>query len=239
MQRVTLESIIKKYYLDGLIEGVKIRVKNKAVEINFIPTENKSLVGKITHPSMDLTDGDICIYNTSQLLKLLGILDHTIAVQTFIDRKVPLKLLLSDNEYDLEFWLADSNLISPVPKINEPPAYELEFDIDSTFVSKFIQAKKALGDIKQFTIEANQFAPNQSTIIVGDGDSYSNKIRYNLPIITDAIIDPIPFPASLFTEVLSANKQATGKIYLSKEGLMKIYFKDGDIESTYFLIRLE
>jgi hypothetical protein len=40
-------------------------------------------------------------------------------------------------------------------------------------------------------------------------------------------------------EILSANKTNQAKILLNKEGLMNLYFIDGDIESSYFLVQKE
>jgi hypothetical protein len=52
-------------------------------------------------------------------------------------------------------------------------------------------------------------------------------------------LDELPFPADVLTEVLKANEEATsGTIQVSNEGLMKLTFKEGDIESVYYLVRL-
>jgi hypothetical protein len=49
--------------------------------------------------------------------------------------------------------------------------------------------------------------------------------------------DPIPFPANIFKEILSANKEAKGKAYVSNQGLAKIVFEEDPISVTYFVAR--
>lgn len=240
IQKSTLESIIKKYHLNGLVEGAKWCVKDKSVFIPFIPTENKALFGHVSYTSMDINDGDISIYNTSNLNKLIRILDHNFTLQVYSERNVPIKLLLSDNQYDLEFYLADPRNIPPVPKIKEPDVYEVSFPIDQEFITKFVKAKKALGDIKQFTVETDLLKNGETIITVGNGDSYANKIKFSIPTTSEYNINPIPYTAELFSEILLANQDSTeGNFYMSKEGLIKLTFKEDQIESTYYLVRLE
>ena len=43
---------------------------------------------------------------------------------------------------------------------------------------------------------------------------------------------------NLLKEVLSVNKNATGKAYINGAGLLKLEFTEGDITSTYFMVRL-
>ncbi len=240
IQKSILESIIKKYYLNGLCEGAKWVTENKNISISFIPTEIKSLFGNISCPDIDIPNGSVGIYNTSSLNKLIRILDHNFTFGVHSERNIPIKLLLSDNQYDLEFYLADSSIINPVPKIKEPSIYEVSFTIDEEFISKFVKAKKALGDIKQFTVETDLLKNGETTFVVGDGDSYANKIKFIIPTTCGHNINAIPFAANLFAEVLVANQECTeGTFYMSKEGLIKIVFKEDQIESTYYLVRLE
>jgi len=47
----------------------------------------------------------------------------------------------------------------------------------------------------------------------------------------------MPFPANIFKEIFSANKNATGKIYVSSMGLAKVTFEEENIKVTYFVAR--
>ena len=66
---------------------------------------------------------------------------------------------------------------------------------------------------------------------------HANKIKFKEE--GDFIIstEPIPFPANIFKEIFSANKNATGKIYVSSMGLAKVTFEEENIKVTYFVAR--
>jgi hypothetical protein len=240
MNKQTLTSAVDKYYLNGTVEAVKWIVKDKVATIDFI-TPMKNLVGKVISPNFDLEDSEVGIYNTSQFYKLVKIMNDTVVLKlNKSERGTPLELTLADNQYDLNYYLSDLNLIETVPSINEPADYDAELDIDSDFINKFTSAKKALGDVKQFTAKCEV---NDGTmdllIIIGEGNGYANKIKFKTKCEALFGLDEIPFPADVMMEVLKANEDATeGKLQISQEGLMKISFKEDGIESTYYLVRL-
>jgi hypothetical protein len=240
MNKNILTSVIDKYYLNGTVEAVKWNIKDKNIVVDFI-TPFKNLVGKVTSPNFDLEDSEIGIYNTSQFYKLIKIMNETIILNLNKSNKgTPLELTLADNQYDLNYYLSDLNLIETVPTINEPNGYDAIVKIDSSFISMFINAKKALGDIKQFTVktEYDDGAVNL-VVVIGDGNGYANKIKFKIVCESMFGLEEIPFPADVMTEVLRANEEATsGTIEISSEGLMKLIFKEDSIESTYYLVRL-
>jgi hypothetical protein len=240
MNKQTLTSVLDKYYLNSTVESVKWVIKDKTITVDFI-TPMKNLVGKVVSPNFDLEDSEVGIYNTSQFYKLVKIMNDTVVLKlNKSERGTPLELTLADNQYDLNYYLSDLNLIETVPSINEPADYDAELDIDSDFINKFTSAKKALGDVKQFTAKCEV---NDGTmdllIIIGEGNGYANKIKFKTKCEALFGLDEIPFPADVMMEVLKANEDATeGKLQISQEGLMKISFKEDGIESTYYLVRL-
>ena len=240
MQKQTLTSVVDKYHLNGTIESVKWDIKNKNITVDFI-TPMKNLVGKVTSPNFDLDDTQVGIYNTSQFYKLVKIMDSTIVLGlTKSPYGTPLELTLQDNQYDLNYYLSDLMLIETVPTINEPASYDADVHIDSQFINKFANAKKALGDIKQFTVKTETKDDiTELLIVIGDGNGYANKIKFKTICESMFGLDEIPFPADIMMEVLKANEEAVyGTINISSEGLMKISFKEDSIESTYYLVRL-
>ena len=99
-----------------------------------------------------------------------------------------------------------------------------------------------MGDIKPFTIETDSLI-NKIIFTLGETSSYANKIKFNVDVMPEfgiKDIKAIPFSANMFHEVLMANKEAEkGTLSFSKEGLIKLFFKEGNIESIYYLVRLE
>jgi hypothetical protein len=240
MNKQTLTSTVDKYYLNGTVEAVKWVVKDKVATIDFI-TPMKNLVGKVISPNFELEDSEVGIYNTSQFYKLVKIMDSTVVLKlNKSERGTPLELTLADNQYDLNYYLSDLNLIETVPAINEPADYDADLDIDNDFISKFTNAKKALGDVKQFTTKCEVTDGTMELLItIGEGNGYANKIKFKTKCEALFGLDEIPFPADVMMEVLKANEDATeGKLQISQEGLMKISFKEDGIESTYYLVRL-
>jgi hypothetical protein len=241
MNKQILTSIIDKYHLGGTVESVKWIIKDKNIAINFI-TPFKNLVGKITSSDVDLEDSEIGIYNTSQFIKLVKIMDNYIVLKlNKSERGTPLELTLADNQYDLNYYLSDLNLIETVPNINEPETYDATLSINNEFIEKFVNAKKALGDIKQFIIKT-EYDENEGTqlvVTIGEGNGYANKIKFKNNCESLFGLNEIPFPADMMLEVLKANSDTTdGKIEISQEGLMKLTFKEDSIESAYYLVRL-
>ena len=241
MNKQILTSIIDKYHLGGTVESVKWIIKDKNIVINFI-TPFKNLVGKITSSNIDLEDSEIGIYNTSQFVKLVKIMDNYIVLKlNKSEHGTPLELTLADNQYDLNYYLSDLNLIETVPNINEPETYDATLSINNEFIEKFVNAKKALGDIKQFIIKT-EYDENEGTqlvVTIGEGNGYANKIKFKNNCESLFGLNEIPFPADMMLEVLKANSDTTdGKIEISQEGLMKLTFKEDSIESIYYLVRL-
>ena len=241
MNKQILISAIDKYYLNGIVESVKWVIKDKNMTIDFI-TPFKNLVGKVISPNIDLEDSEIGIYNTSQFYKLVKIMDNYIVLKlNKSERGTPLELTIADNQYDLNYYLSDLNLIETVPAINEPETYDADLNIDANFISAFANAKKALGDIKQFTVKTEYDNENGTGLLItiGEGNGYANKIKFKTPCESLFGLSEMPFPADVMNEVLRANEEATeGKIQISQEGLMKLTFKEDSIESTYYLVRL-
>jgi hypothetical protein len=171
-------------------------------------------------------------------------MDNTVILKLIKSEKgIPLELNISDNQYDLNYYLSDLMLIDNVPSINEPANYDVSITVNNEIITKFINAKKALGDIKQFTIQTvydKENYINETLITLGDGNSYANKIKFKTPCETLFGLDELPFPADIMMEVLKANEEADeGKIEVSQEGLMKMAFKEKNIESIYYLVRLQ
>lgn len=244
MNKNKLISVIDKYYLNGTIESVKWVIKDKNITVDFI-TPFKNLVGKVTSSDFELEDSDIGIYDTSQFYKLIKIMNDTIILNlNKSDKGTPLELTVADNQYDLNYYLSDLNLIETVPSINEPINYDITVDLEQSFISMFINAKKALGDVKRFTIKAEKIDDIMSLVVViGDGAGYANKIKFKTQCEAILGLGEIPFPVDIMTEVLKANEDAVeSKLEISNEGLMKLTFSEdttqNSTKSIYYLVRL-
>jgi hypothetical protein len=240
MDKIHLLSLLDKYYLNGITEKVKIEIKNEKVNINFI-VPNKDLVGTIVGDEFKLEDAEIGIYNTSQLLKLINITNNHLILNLKKENKIPTRLLIADNEFNLDYILADTMMISPVPSINEPE-YDIEASIDLEFINKFIKAKKAI-DSEIFLVDANYDEVGSKVIrfILGGSENYTNKVTFTLPATYEGIhTQQLQFNINYLREILDTNKDLTsGKLRICTEGLMRIDFTSEKSTSSYILVAKE
>jgi len=241
MKKPYVQDVIEKYYLGGLVERVKIQIANKTLTTKFISTQ-KNLVGTIEAPDFTLPNCEFGVYDTSQLLKLIGITDHFLTLDVEANKGIANKLLIADNEYNLEYALADTMLTPNVPSIEEP-TYNMVADVNAEFIAKFLKAKKAL-DTDIFIVEQSTDVEDKPAIkfTLGGIDKYTNKINFTLQTSISSIPGvQIKFPIAEFSEILAANKELkTSTLSVSEDGLLKIEFTNEEgVKASYILVGRE
>jgi len=241
MKKLYLLDVIEKYHLGGLVERVKVSVNNKTLVSKFIAT-NKNLIGEITAPNIELEDCEFGVYDTSQLLKLLGITDKLLTLNIEKKGKIANKLLVADADYNLEYTLADTMLTPSVPSFDEP-SYDMEANIDKEFIDKFAKAKKALTtDIFTISSGTDSLGNNVLFFNLGGSEGYTNKVNFYIPATKTAVLsEPVKFPIEEFNEILLANKELkSSTLFVSNEGLLKINFENEDgVNVSYVLVGKE
>jgi len=241
MKKPYLQDVIEKYYLGGLVERVKIQVTDKTLTTKFISTQ-KNLVGVLEAPEIPLPDCEFGVYDTSQLLKLIGITDHFLTLDVEVNKGIANKLLIADNEFNLEYALADTMLTPAVPAIDEP-TYQMVANVDAEFIARFLKAKKALGtDV--FVLEQGIDHEDKPAIkfTLGGVDKHTNKINFTLPTSLSSVPGvQMKFPIEEFGQILAANKEPkTGILSVSEDGLLKIEFtNEEEVKVTYLLVGRE
>jgi len=237
MNKEILINVIDKYYLNGLCESVKWNIKDKQLTINAV-LATKNAITKINCSDIEIDDSELCIFNTTQLINLLSITDEFIELKVKSIKFTPIKLNIADNQYDLSYHLSDSSIIPSVTTIEEPTIYDFEFNINNEFITKFIKSYAALDKNPRFTMQALLTPENKEVeIVMGAAEQHANKIKFKEEGEFIISTEPIPFPANIFKEIFSANKNATGKVYVSNQGLAKVTFTEDLISVTYFVAR--
>lgn len=240
MKKPYLEDVIEKYYLGGLVERVKINIVDKTLTTKFISAQ-KNLVGVLSAPDMELPDCEFGIYDTSQLLKLIGITNHFLVLNVEVNKGIANKLLIADNEFNLEYALADTMLTPAVPSIAEPE-YCMVADLDEEFVARFLKAKKALGTETFVVKQISVYGEPSIEFNLGGTEGYTNKINFSIKLKVSSVPGaPIKFPINEFGEILAANKIFTsGELSVSEDGLLKIEFTNEEgVKVTYLLVGKE
>jgi hypothetical protein len=207
------------------------------------------MIGEITYSKFDLPDSSVGISNTTQLLKLINIMSNDIMLNFEKHNKTFNKLLISDNQFNVSYTLADILTISKSGKYNGSEIYHFETTIDKEIINSLIKAKSAIDDSNTVMIQSNTTMGGefQLELIFGGDIEYSNKVSYFLSNIIqqdtpEEFMAPfsqlkIGFNSDLLKEILSVNKDAnTAKLYINLDGVMKLSFDNGKIKSKYYLV---
>ena len=238
MKKQYLQDIIEKYHLGGLVERVKISVENKTLTTRFISIK-KNLLGTIIAPNVELDNCEFGVYDTTQLLKLIGITDNFLVLEVEKQGKIANKLTIKDNDYNLEYVLADIMLTPSVPAIEEPE-YNMVAPINIEFITRFLKAKKALST-EVFIVEQSTDVDDKQAIkfTLGGTEGYTNKVNFTLPTTTHSKTGKVTkFTIEEFSEILASNKEfKSSELSVSEDGLLKIDFENEEgVKVSYILV---
>ena len=244
ISKKVLSEIVSKYSLGGHVEKVKwIVSENDSINIKFI-NDSKTLVGEIKYKNtIGLKKGNYGIFNTSQLIKCLNILDGDILIDTKTQNGLASKLNLADTNYDVKFSLADPAIIPKVPEVTDGDQPSASFEITDEFITRFVKSKDALNDLPSFTIETRKGKMEIHELVFTIGSDITNTIQFSVDELSQINEDfkQIPFDSNLFKEILKSNRNyESGKIHINKKGLIQLQFDYGDgFNTNYHLVRLQ
>jgi hypothetical protein len=242
IQKFELQAVINKYYLNGLIEAVKWDIENKNLSIKFTaPT--REMLGEITYKNFPLPDSSVGISNTSQLLKLISITAGDVLLSYIQQGKTPSKLIVSDNQFTVNYTLADILTIPKAGAYNGSNEYNLETELNNEIIVALTKAKSALPESTTVMLSPTISLDGdfQLEMIFGGDIEYANKVSY---FLSDFVQKDVPsnfslgFNSDLIKEILNFNKEATkSKMSINLEGLMKLEFETDTIKSVYYLVK--
>jgi len=240
INKIELQSVINKYYLNGLIEAVKWDIKSNNLNIKFTaPT--REMIGEISHGDFKLEDSSFGISNTSQLLKLINITAGEVMLSFIKNNKIFNKLIIADQQFTVNYSLADILTIPKTGAYNGSSEFEIELELTNEIISALIKAKSALAESS--TVVVNPYSSldgdPQLELTFGGDIEYANKVSYYLNINKNTNQDfELAFNSDLLKEILSCNKDATeSKMYVNLEGLIKLEFKTDKTISTYYIVK--
>ena len=242
ISKFELQSVINKYFLGGLIEGVKWDVKGNNLNIKFTaPT--KEMIGEINYSNFNLVDSSVGISNTTQLLKLIGISGGEIHLDYIKNNKIFTKLIISDNQFTVNYALADILTIPKAGAFNGSNVFNLETDLNVEIISALIKAKSALSESETvvFKPTTSMDGDFQLELIFGGDIEYANKVSYFMTNFTQKDVSSdftLNFNSNLLKEILTANKDALkAKMSINLEGLLKLSFETANTVSTYYMVK--
>jgi hypothetical protein len=244
INKADLVSIISKYYLNGMNERVKWDIQDNKLTIKFNSPDN-SMIGTVTCDNFELEDSQVAISNTSQLLKLLAITNGYLELSYIKQHKLITKLIVADNQFTLNYALADNMIIPKAGEYIGDGVYNIEATLDNESINAIIKAKSALADTDTVVFKPfiNADSDLQLEMLFGGNIEYSNKVSFYLPDITTNNL-PNEFKAhynsNLIKEIMYCNKDVANCVMgINLEGIMRLAFDNGSIKSEYYVIAKE
>jgi hypothetical protein len=244
INKADLVSIISKYHLNGLNEAVKWEIKDKKLTIKFT-TSNNTMIGTVTYDGIELEDSVIGISSTSQLNKLIGITNGYLELKYEKINKFITKLIIADNQFTLNYALADTMIIPKAGELGDVGEWNIEAPLDNESINAIVRAKSALAEsetvvIKPFTNADGEF---QIEMQFGGNVEHANKVSFYIPQATSHNL-PDDFRehynSNMIKEIMYCNKDmAHGTISINLEGIMRLEFENENLKSTYYLISKE
>ena len=236
ISKKVISDIVSKYSLGNSIEKVKWIITDEKFICHFI-NDSKNLVGYVDYrKEIGLKKGDYGIFNTSQLIKCLNILDGDILVDATTS-----KLNMADTNYDIKFNLADPAVIPNVPDVSsDSDEWSVVFEANDEFITRFVKSKAALSELDTFTVETRE-GFNGEELVFTVGTNITNTIEFTVDATINESFEAVPFDSNLMKEILKANRDYhSGEIRINKKGLLDAHFHCGDdLYTGYYLVRLQ
>lgn len=237
IQKQKLVEFIQRYYLAGNTDSVKITVDGDELSTTF-KSEDSNVVGTVIGRNFNnIEDGELGIYTTGQLLKMLSVLDSEIEIDYVGDATgKAYAIKVSDGDTSISYMLADLAVIPPTPKMKTMPTWDVVCNITKDFTDKFLKAKSGMPEAENFAVECNGDSTN---IILNYATINTNRIVFPVTTTSSKKMTTTCFSANILKEVLAANKAAeTAVLEVSQAGLAKVTFTGSEFESTYYLLKL-
>jgi hypothetical protein len=244
INKLDLVSIISKYYLNGMNEAVKWDIKDSKLTIKFTAPD-RSMIGVVTCDDFELEDSSIAISNTTQLNKLLAITNGYLDLSYVKQHKLITKLIIADNQFTLNYALADPMIIPKAGEYVGDGQYNIEANLDNESINAIVKAKSALADTDTVVFKPFMNADNelQLEMLFGGNIEHANKVSFYLPDIT---VNDLPndfkvnYNSNLIKEIMYCNKDvANCTMGINLGGVMRLAFDNGNIKSEYYVIAKE
>ena len=244
INKIDLVSVISKYHLNGMIEPVKWDIKDEELTIKFnAPT--KDMIGRVVFKGMPLEDSVIAVNNTSQLNKLIGITNGYLELSYVKINKFITKLIIADNQFTVNYALADTMIIPKAGELNDDTEWNIEAPLDNESINAIVRAKSALAESETVVIKPHENADGEFQIEMqfGGNVEHANKVSFYIPNAqTNELPDDFKehYNSNMIKEIMYCNKDMVGgSISINLEGIMKLEFENDSVKSIYYLVSKE
>ena len=112
-----LTSVISKYYLNGLNNQVKWRIKDKQLTIY---AGEAGRVCKVVLNNFQIEDAEIGVFDTNKLSKLISITNGDLVLTLEKLKAIYTKIHIADENFDLTYSLADTLILGKNTYYDDP-----------------------------------------------------------------------------------------------------------------------
>lgn len=235
MEKHKLTRFIDKYHLSGNVNSVILNSSKKTLQTRFM-TGDKSLLGELSMNGWSFEDTNLGVYDTEQMVKLLGVLSDEVELNLMKAGDKAIALKVEDGNAHVNYMLSDLSVINNPPALKDLPDFGLQIKVDNTFIQKFIAGKSALSDTDSFTVISEN---DKVELVIGYSKINTNRVTIPVRTETYTEIKKVSFNADLFRDVLVANKECESAVLeISEQGLARINFKVDEYDATYYLVAI-
>ena len=138
----TLQSFIAKYYINGLNNQVKWRIKDNKLTVY---AGESGRVCRVILDNFSFEDCEIGVFDTNKLIKLIAITNGDLLLSSEKQGELHTKLNISDANYELAYALADTLIMGKTPWYSDPKeGFEISLSLGREEVDNLIKAKMHL-----------------------------------------------------------------------------------------------
>ena len=224
----------------GELNQAKWKIKDNNLSVHV---GGAGLVAGVYMKDFPLKDGELGVFDSNKLQKLIGITSGDLLLSTESQGALSRKLNISDANFELSYSLATPDII---PKINwyKDVEWDLELDLTRDDIDNLLKAKNALADYDSLVISGikNLDGKTVCEFTFGDNTNFSSKVTYQIDgkVSDEFLMLELPFNSTRLKEILNVNKDSDNtKFYLSAGGLGKFTFDNEEISSIYYITRNE
>ena len=247
MEKKQIEKFIRKYHLNGAIEGVLWQNDNDNLSVTAMTSDRKLFASVQLEKAAAFFDKgvEIGIQNTSKLKKMLTPLSDNISISLdFHDGSTTSvrQLIGEDGKNTIKYVCAAKDVIGSVPTMKNIPTFDVEIVLNTEFISTFEKSFSAINDSSTLFTLIMSKKKQKLEMVLGYKQNLSDQIAMEVEATVgkDTVKNPISFNAQNLKEILSANSDVENPILsVSEAGLATINFINGDFKSQYYLVKID
>lgn len=244
MDKKTLETFIKKYNLNGLVDEVRWIVKDKTLRVTAM-TSDKKFLASITQKKFEgVDDIEFGIIDSPKLKTMLGATDENVSLTLVAADNDPARILsvvVDDGKNEISHMCGHLDVVPKEPSIKQLPGYDVEITMTEEFIGRFLKATSALKESELFTLLMNK-KKQRLEMVLGYNRNLTNRISLQINPVTgkDTVKNPISFSANNLKEVLAANSEFKDPVLkVSEAGLAFVEFDTPEFQSQYYMIKID